>query len=75
MKTITVQPNQSATDVVLQAYGSLECAMDMMLANGRSLTAPAETGTMFSVPDHPALQPDVLAYFKDRRIVVATKGE
>ncbi len=48
--------------------------MDLMLANGRSVTAPLETGTMLAVPEHRQVQPDVLAYFKDHGTVVATKG-
>lgn len=45
--TITVQPNQSMLDVILQAFGSMEAGMQFCIDNNISITDVPMPGAMY----------------------------
>ena len=49
--TITVQPNQSMLDVILQAFGSMEAGMRFCIDNNISITDVPVPGNTYVVSD------------------------
>ena len=68
-KTITAKANQSMLNVVLEATGTLDGALDFCVANDVSITDNPVPGTVYTVPDGIATDAAVLKYFKDNNIV------
>ncbi|GAA4465255.1 hypothetical protein GCM10023093_17090 [Nemorincola caseinilytica] len=69
---VTVQPNQSILDVVLNEYGSLEAAMTFCTANGISLSTIPVAGTTYQVPASIEGNAISLAYLRSRDITIGT---
>jgi hypothetical protein len=73
--SITVKPNQSMLDVILQGCGTLEGGMQMMAVNGRSISEYPDVGDTIKVSDaQTSIQndPAVLAYLQQNNIVIGT---
>lgn len=51
MATITVQPNQSMMDVIVQAMGTLEGGMCFCALNGVGISDTPLVGTVYTIPD------------------------
>lgn len=49
MATVTVKPNQSMCDVILQACGSMEAGMQFCSDNGVGITDVPMVGTVYQV--------------------------
>lgn len=72
-QTITVAPNQSTADVIIQAMGSMEAGMQFCRENGISISDVPAVGTTFAVADVSDLTDGgVLKYFSDNGIVIGT---
>jgi hypothetical protein len=75
-KTITVMPNQSTMDVVVQGTGSLEAAMQFCRDNGISISDIPVTGTVWNLSAQAGNKGDAgnLKYFVQNEIVIGTLG-
>ena len=75
--SIKVVPNQGLLDVILQACGTLEGGMQMMLANGRSISDYPDVGDTLHVNNQDAGKSDsgVLTYLQQNGIVIGTLSE
>jgi hypothetical protein len=51
MATITVQPNQSMLDVIIQAMGTLEGGMCFCALNNVAISDTPAVGTVYTIPD------------------------
>ena len=56
MRTVTVQPNQSMMDVILQGTGSMGAAIQFCVDNDVSITEIPVPGTVYNVSDAAILQ-------------------
>lgn len=72
MATITIQPNQSLLDAVLQANGTIEAAMAVAEANGLAVSDIPAAGTVLEVPVTDADDETAVAYFVKKGLVPAT---
>ncbi len=75
MATYTVQPGQTFFDAVLMACGTMESTMDIVAANGISVTDIVAAGTLLIIPDGIGTDKAVLKYLAENKIVIGTKGE
>ncbi len=73
-KKITVRPNQSALDMVLETCGTLEGALDIMAANDRSICDNARPGTQYTIPEHAAKDNAVLLYLQQNKVRIGTRN-
>ena len=76
MGIVTVKPNQTMCDVVIQATGSMLAAMQFCGDNGVSITDVPTVGTVYTVTDAALILGDagVLRYLAENGIVVGTMG-
>ncbi len=72
MNTIKPQPNQSSLDVVLTACGTMEGTMQLMFANGCSVTAAVSEE--YAIPDTIATDAATMTYMRSNNILPGTKG-
>src|ERR1035441_11086584 len=75
--TIKVMPNQSMPDVILQGCGTLEGSMQMMAANGKSISDCPDVGTLIKINSEQVVtenDPGVLQYLQQNGIVIGTLG-
>lgn len=74
--TITVKPNQSMSDVIIQATGSLAADMCFCKDNNVSVTDIPVVGTQYIVSDAALAMGDgsVLEYLARNSIVIGTLG-
>jgi len=74
--TITVKPNQSMEDLVIQGTGSLEAAIQFSTDNGVSISYIPEVGTTYQVSDAAIAlgDKDNLNYLVQNGIVIGTLG-
>lgn len=72
--TITVQPNQSLYDVIIQATGSINAGWQFCIDNGLGITEVVQPGTVYNVTDAALALGDanVRAYLIQNRITVGT---
>ena len=75
--TYTVQQNQSMSDVVICATGSLDAAMQMCWDNQVSRTMVPVPGTVYVVSDAALASGNAanLRYLKQKGITIGTLGE
>jgi hypothetical protein len=76
-KTITVMPNQSIADVIIQSLGSLEAGIQFCRENGISISDVPAAGTVFNIPDSAAAavtENGILKYLTENQIVLGTLG-
>ncbi|MCW3120699.1 MAG: hypothetical protein JWQ38_191 [Flavipsychrobacter sp.] len=76
--TITVKPNQSMLDVILQALGSIETGMSFCAYNNISISDTPIVGTSYKIPSTNDIQllsdQSTLKYYGENDIVVGTLG-
>jgi len=72
MKTITIQQNQSILDILLQATGMLNGAIDLLRENGIDITNPCTPGTNINVPDGIEEDEAIVAYYERKGVKPAT---
>jgi hypothetical protein len=75
-KNITVKPNQSMEDVVIQGTGSIEAGMQFCLDNNVSLSDIPDVGSIYKISD-PALatgDKGTLNYLDQNGIIIGTLG-
>jgi hypothetical protein len=73
MTTTTVIDGQSLVDIAIQTYGSVAGLVDLALRNGKSVTGLLKVGEVLQVGE--VLNKDVVQYFKERNLKVATGAE
>lgn len=75
MPTITLKPNQTLADAAIMASGTMEAAMQIMLANNQSLTDLLATGTQLDYSTA-GLTTDAgsLSYLQQNSTVIGTRG-
>ena len=74
MNTITTKPNETVSDLILMAYGTMECGMQFLQANNTSITATLAVGDSYNLPDGLVGDNDVLQYLQQNEVVIGTKG-
>jgi len=76
MASIQVMPNQSMADVILQACGSMEAAMQFCADNNVALSDYPDVGAKYLVSDTALAAGDkqVLKFLRERGIVIGTLG-
>jgi hypothetical protein len=77
MNTVIVKPNQSMSDVIIMATGSLEAAMVFCGDNGVSLSDTPAVGTTFNVSNEALALGDqaVLKYLGEKNKVIGTLSD
>lgn len=77
-KTITVKPNQSMLDVIVQALGSLEAGMAFCSLNNVSISEVPIVGAFYQIPEVDNVQlltdKSTLDYFQQNQVVAGTLG-
>ncbi len=71
---ITVKPNQSVLDIVLQACGSLEGAMQIMAQNERSISQNPEIGSQYEIPAEVTTDKNTLNYIRQNGVRIGTRS-
>jgi hypothetical protein len=61
-------------DVALMNYGTLESAMQLMLANGISITEDIAAGDTLAVPKTIEVDTPSLQYLQQNEVEIGTKG-
>ena len=69
---VIVLNNQSLFDISIQEYGSVNYVFDLALANGLSITADLEPGTLLELPEVETDSTDIRDYYKANGIHPAT---
>ncbi len=73
-QTAIVKPNQSSLDVVLMHCGTIEAAMAVMMASGRSITASLTVGGEYIIPIDASTDDTTLRYIQQNKVVIGTRG-
>lgn len=71
MKSVTVLPNQTLSDIAIQEYGTLEAVLLLAKQNGISPTSELTSGSKLKVPDI-VIDRDMEDYCKSNRVSPAT---
>lgn len=68
---VKILPNQTLLDIAIQECGTAEAVVDIALANGLSVTADIDAGTLLKIPLI-TKNDEILNYYKQHGIKPAT---
>lgn len=71
MKSVTILPQQTLSDIAIQEYGDLSAVFLLARENGISPTATLEPGTVLRLPDV-VVNREMQAYCKNNQVSPAT---
>jgi hypothetical protein len=75
MKTYTVRQGQDLLDVAIQLYGDMAGVLRLIKDNGLPFTPELAVGQELLYDPNAARNPDVVAHFAERNIIIATATE
>lgn len=74
MNTIIAKSNQTLPDIILTAFGTMECGMQFLLVNNKSITELPIAGTNYEIPEGIIGDNMTVKLLQRTGVVIGTRG-
>ena len=71
-KTVNIKPNQTALDIAIQEYGSVEAVMDLCIANDIAISQILIVDDVLQVPTSVEEDITIKKYYETNKIIPGT---